>query len=229
MRRQLIALAAAACLTATACATTDPGQTPDPTPAEVTTTVGTSEPATSESPVGETESPEPSSSEPSSPEPSATDSETADDATERDVDLATHAFALTPQQAIAKGTAEAGDGIVHSIELDWSQHHDAWVYELDILVGNIDHDIDLDADTGEILDHDRDDTDDKEQVINLDSPMNWETARDKALDAVQGRITSWKLEWDDDYTSYEFDIEDSSGDETEVEINVDTGAVKIDD
>ena len=227
MRRQLIALAAAACLSATACAPNDPDQTPAPTPSEVTTTLTPSEPALPESSV--TASPEPSISESTSPEPSASASGTADAATERDVDLASHAFAITPQQAIAKATDEAGDGVVHSLELDWSRYHNAWVYEIDILVGNIDHDIDLDADTGEILDHDRDDTDDKEQAINLDSPMNWETARDKALDAVQGRITSWKLEWDDDYTSYEFDIEDSSGDETEVEINVDTGTVEIDD
>ncbi len=47
--------------------------------------------------------------------------------------------------------------------------------------------------------------------------------------ATPGRITGWKLQYDRDHTAYESDSEDSSGDEIEVEINVDTGRVQIDD
>lgn len=128
-----------------------------------------------------------------------------------------------------KATEKAGGGFVHSLELDWSRYHGAWVYEMDVLVGTMDHDVDINADTGEVLELDRDETDDVEKAIDLDAPMTWETARDKALGAAQGRITSWKLEYDDEMTSYEFDIEDSSGDEIEVAVNTATGAVSIDD
>lgn len=69
----------------------------------------------------------------------------------------------------------------------------------------------------------------RQQAINLDFPMTWEIARDKALGAVRGRITGWKLKWDNTSTSYAFDIENSTGDEVELEINVQTGAVSIDD
>lgn len=219
MRRPIIALAAAACLATAACTTTDPADTPSPTEV-ATVTVEATEPAMSEAPGDEAET-----SQESTPASGPNDSDT----TAEDVDLADQTFAVTPQQAIDKGLAEAGDGIVHSIELDWSDSNNAWVYELDILAGNVDHDVDVHADTGDILEHEQDDTDDQEQAINLDSPMTWETARDKALEAVPGRITSWKLEWDDDYTSYQFDIEDSTGDEIEVEVRVDTGQVSIDD
>ncbi|MDO5735937.1 MAG: PepSY domain-containing protein [Propionibacteriaceae bacterium] len=222
IRGRFIALAAAACLGIAGCSSTSAPET-TPTPNDVATTVvGSTEPtsvesATSDSPASATESPAESASSDSG------------SSTGEDVDLATQTFAVTPQQAIDKGLEKSGDGIVHSIELDWSRRSNAWVYELDILVGNTDNDVEVHADTGEILDHEQDDTDDQEQAIDLGSPMTWETARDKALGAVQGRITSWKLEWDDNYTSYEFDIEDSSGDEIEVEVNVQTGDVSIDD
>lgn len=220
MRRPILALAAAACLAATACSPAQPTDTATPTVGVTTTTMESPEPVASETSMEVSETPETS--------PSASMSTTGDP-TGEEVDLATQTFEISPQDAMDKAVEKAGGGFVHSIELDWSRYHDAWVYELDVLDGIMDHDVDIHADTGEVLELDRDDTDDVEQAISLDSPMTWETARDKALDAVQGRITSWKLEYDDDYTSYEFDIEDSSGDEIEVEINVDTGKVGIDD
>lgn len=223
MRRPIIAVAAAACLTTAACTTdTDPGETPPPTDVTTTTTTtdAPAETADATNPAEESETPK-------GPPP---ESDTADGgATGRDVDLADQTFGISPQQAIDTAVQEAGDGIVHALELDWSDDHGAWVYEVDVLVGSVDHDLDIAADTGEILEHDQDNTDDREQAIDPASPMTWETARDEALAAVQGRITSWKLEWDDDHASYEFDIEDATGDETEVEINVDTGDVRVDD
>ncbi len=220
MRRHLIALAVAACIAATGCTSADPTDTPAPT-VMATSTSGSTDPVPTEATVEETSAEE--SGTPEAGESTQTDSPG------EDADLATQTFSITPQQAIDKGLEKSGDGIVHSIELDWSRYHNAWVYELDILVGDVDNDVDVHADTGEILEHEQDDTDDQEQAIDLDSPMTWETARDKALDAVQGRITSWKLEWDDKATSYEFDIEDSTGDEIEVEVNAQTGAVTLDD
>lgn len=221
MRRQIIAIAAAACLTTAACTTdTDTAETPPPADVTTATEEAPSEAVDPTTPAEESETPK-------GPPPESNPADAS--ATGPDVDLADQAFDITPQQAIDTAVQEAGDGTVHSLELDWSGEHSAWVYEVDVLVGSVDHDFDINADTGEVLEHDQDDTDDQEQAINLDSPMTWETARDKALGAVQGRVTSWKLEWDDDHTSYEFDIEDASGDETEVEINVDSGDVRIDD
>ena len=135
----------------------------------------------------------------------------------------------TPQQAITIAQGEAGNGLLYSIELDWSEYDDAWVYGIDILNGTTDYEFDVSADTGEILNHDQDDSDDQEQEVSLDSPMTWATALDKALGAAQGRITGWELDWEDGHPTFEFEIEDSSGDEIEVEVQADTGTVTIND
>ncbi len=236
MRKPIITLAAAACLAVTACSPADPADTPPATDV-ATSTAESPDPAMTGSPTMDESMPEtdPSMTESptdgaSTPEmsPSASESEMAE-STAEDVDLATQSFSFSGQDAIDKAVEEAGGGFVYSIELDWSSDNNAWVYELDVLDGNSDLDMDINADTGVVLELDRDDTDDVKEAIDLESPMTWEEARDKALQAARGQITSWKLEYDDDYTAYEFDIEDSSGDDTEVEINVDTGEVKIDD
>lgn len=234
MRRQIIVLAAVTCLSATACSPSPSTETATPTPTPtgaVTSTVASSEPAMTKTPK-ESETPEasPSASQSGTPavSPSASSS-TSGEATVEDVDLATQAFAISAQDAMLTAVEKAGGGFVYSIELDWSRYHNAWVYELDVLMGTMDHDVDINADTGEVLELERDETDDVEQAVSLDSPLSWESARDKALAAVQGQVTGWKLEYDNDYTAYEFEIIDSSGDEIEVEINVTTGTVKIDD
>ena len=240
MRRQLIALAAAACLATTACSPAMTNEAPtDATPPAV----DSSEPTTVETSVeAETTKPSPTASESGTPGASPTASESgtpgasptaspssSGEATAEDVDLATQTFAISAPDAMLTAVEKAGGGFVYSIELDWSRYHNAWVYELDVLMGTMDHDVDINADTGEVLELERDETNDKKQAVSLDSPMSWESARDKALAAVQGQVTGWKLEYDDDYTAYEFGIVDSSGDEIEVEINVTTGTVRIDD
>lgn len=242
MRHQVLTLAAVALLAVTACSP-DTVETPTPgdvsTPAVETSNPGITPEATDSASSMDTLSPDVTTSDASpspddgskTPKGPTTTSNPGDAGnTGEDVDLAEQTFAISPQQALDKALQEArGNGIVHSIELDWSRSNNTWVYEIDVLVGNTDHDIDINADTGEVLEHQQDDTNDTEKAINLASPMTWETARDRALGAAQGRITSWKLEWDDNYTSYQFDIEGASGDETEVEVNVDTGDVRIDD
>lgn len=240
MRRQMIALAAAACLATAACSPAEPNVTPtdaatsavdspspstDPTSVESETTEAS--PTVSES---GTPAASPTASESATPgasptaSPSSSGKTTADD-----VDLAIQTFAISAQDAMLAAVEKAGGGFVYSIELDWSQYHNAWVYELDVLMGTMDHDVDINADTGEVLELERDETNDKKQAVSLDSPMTWESARDKALAAVQGQVTGWKLEYDDDYTAYEFGIVDSSGDEIEVKVNVATDTVRIDD
>lgn len=238
MRRPIIALAAAACLAATACSPGQPAESSTPTemvtPAAETSSPSSSATAsTSTSPSvsqSATASASPATSPSASPAQSPTTSTSStQQATGENVDLASATFTIAAQDAIDLAVERAGGGFAYSIELDWSGYDSAWVYELDVLMDTMDIDIDINADTGELLELERDDTDDAEEAIDLESPMTWETARDIALGASQGRITSWKLSYDDDYTAYEFDIEDSSGDDIEVEVRVDTGAVRIDD
>ncbi len=167
--------------------------------------------------------PSESTSAEQSPDSSESSGPTAMDADLADVDFDTDA-----QAAIDKSTDEVGDGTVHAIELEWDdEDYDAWVWSVKTLVGTTDHKVKINADTGEILAQESDDTDDKEEAIDLTSPMTPQDAQQKALAEQDGAIRSWKLEFDDGRRTYEFDIGDIDN-TTEVTVDVDSGEVTLD-
>lgn len=141
-----------------------------------------------------------------------------------DIDLRTQAFPVTPEQAIQTGTDTAGTGIVHGIELDHSSDRALWYYEVNILIDGVDHEVEIDAMTGEVIDHEQESTDDHEEAIDLASPMTFDDAMERALTARDGEVRGWKLEWDDERREYQFDIA-VNGDEDEVTVLVETGEV----
>lgn len=149
------------------------------------------------------------------------------DGTPKDADLAAHEFATSAQDAIDAAAQEAGEGTVHAIEIDWEDDHNAWVWTVTTLVDGTDHEVDINADTGEIVETEEDSTNDKEKAIDLNDPMTFEEARDKALEVRDGRITEWSYSWDDNRLEYQFDIE-QNGDSEEVAVNADTGEVTED-
>ncbi|MPV49024.1 peptidase [Pseudactinotalea sp. HY160] len=177
----------------------------------------------------------PESSDATEPATGASDDATGDasggsstDATGRDVDLATTEFSVSAQAALDTSREEIGaDGIVHGIELDYSSSRGAWIWEVNTLVDGTDHEVDINADTGEVVDHEQDSTDDKEEAIDLNDPMTFEQALDLAHRKVEGPVRSWKLEWDDGVRAYQFDIGDLHNDQ-EVTVNVETSAVTVD-
>ena len=116
---------------------------------------------------------------------------------------------------------------VHAIEIDWEDDHNAWIWTVKTLVDGTDHEVDINADTGEIVKTEEDSTNDKEKAIDLNDPMTFEEARDKALEVREGRITEWKYEWDDNRPEFEFDIE-KDGNSEDVVVNAETGEAKED-
>ena len=157
----------------------------------------------------------------------ATSGADSGDATPKDADLATHKFATSAQDAIDTATQEAGEGTVHAIEIDWEDDHNAWIWTVKTLVDGTDHEVDINADTGEVVKTEEDSTDDKEKAIDLNDPMTFEEARDKALEVREGRITEWKYEWDDNRPEFEFDIE-KDGNSEDVVVNAEIGEAKED-
>ena len=145
-----------------------------------------------------------------------------------DADLSKESPAISAEDAIKTAEEEVGNGIVHGIELDWDDKDEAWQYEVSILDGNTDHDIEIDAETGEIVKHEQDSTDDKEKAIDLNDPMTFDDALKLAQNKADGKLVSWKLEFDDGKQEYQFDFEKGSED-VEVTVDTDSKRVSVDD
>lgn len=171
---------------------------------------------------------EDSGSEGSSPDDTAAQSAPtgASDLPE-DADLSSASPQVTPDEAIAAAQKEAGNGTVHAIELDYDRRDGAWQYEVKILKDRIDFDIDVDAQSGKIAKTEQDTTDDSEQAIDLTDPLPFDEALNLASEQGKGRLTSWKLESDDDRIEYQFDYDDA-GTESEVTVDVETKKVTVD-
>lgn len=165
----------------------------------------------------------------STPEESQTTEEATGETTPADADLREVTFAVGPEDALQSSADEVGaDGIVHQIELDHSGDRGMWIWEIQTLVDGIDHEVEINADTGEVVDHEQDPTADTEQPVDLQHPMTFDEALDLATGEVDGPLRGWKLEWDDGITAYELDIDDGSGDEVEVTVNVETRETYVD-
>lgn len=171
---------------------------------------------------------EDSGSEGSSPDDTAAQSAPtgASDLPE-DADLSSASPQVTPDEAIAAAQKEAGNGTVHAIELDYDRRDGAWQYEVKILKDRTDFDIDVDAQSGKIAKTEQDTTDDSEQAIDLTDPLPFDEALNLASEQGEGRLTSWKLESDDDRIEYQFDYDDA-GTESEVTVDVETKKVTVD-
>ena len=143
-------------------------------------------------------------------------------------DLSKESPSVTPEDAISTAEKEAKDGTVHGIELDFDERDKAWQYEIKILSGNTDFDIEIDAESGDVVDVEKDTTDDKENAIDLSDPMTYDEALALAQEKASGRLDGWKLESDDDRIEYQFDFEDN-GEEIEVSVDVESENVTVDD
>ena len=145
-----------------------------------------------------------------------------------DADLAEDSPAISAEDAIKKAKEKVGGGTVHSIELDWDDKDEAWQYDVSVLDGKTDHDVDIDAETGKVVSEDTDDADDKEQAIDLNDPMTFDDALKRAQKKSDGKLVSWKLEFDDDKQEYQFDFE-KDGEDTEVTVDTESKRVSVDD
>lgn len=146
-----------------------------------------------------------------------------------DADLREVSVGVPVADALQISADEVGaDSVVYTIDLDYSEDYNAWVWSIDTLVDGTDHEVEIDADTGEVLDHEQDSSDDNEEAVDPADPMTPEEAIDLAAAVVDGPVRSWQLEFDDDERAYQVEIT-TGGDEVEVTVNVATGAVRVDD
>ena len=144
-----------------------------------------------------------------------------------DADLATEEMPISAERAIEIATETVGGGDLVQIEID---HDDrTWEWELELVLDGTQHELDIDATTCEVTEHETDDDDDRDPVVDVTSPLAYADAIDLALEAEPGRVTSWELDSDDGRVEYQIEIERSSGGDVDVEIDVETREVRIDD
>lgn len=165
-----------------------------------------------------------SNDEGSTDEAEASDSELA-----KDADLSKETPATSADDAVktAEDEVKADDGVLHAVELDFDSDDGKWEYDIKIMDGTTDHKVVIDADTGKVVRDESEDSDDKEKSIDLKSPMDYDEAYDLAKKKGEGKLSGWKLEYDDGQREYQFDFEDN-GDETEVTVNVESKKVTVD-
>lgn len=149
----------------------------------------------------------------------------------RDADLAIEELPVTAEQAFGIATDEVGGGDLQQIEIDHDD--DAWERELELVLDGQQHELDIDATTGEITQHDRDDDDDdRDPTVDVTAPMTPDEAMEIAVGEVPGRVSSWDLDSDDDTVRYQIEVErsdDGDDDDVEVEVEVETGEARVDD
>ncbi len=176
-----------------------------------------------------------------SAEPTADDqasgAEETDDSTDTqgartppDVDLREASFAVDVARALQISAEETGaEEVVFTIELEFSRHYDAWVWTIETLAAGTDHDVEIDAESGQVLDHEQDSSDDQEQAVDATDPMTPERAMELATAEVDGRVRAWKLEWDDGAMRYEVEVLRSGNDDVDVLVDAASGAVRVTD
>ncbi|WP_263311513.1 PepSY domain-containing protein [Brachybacterium atlanticum] len=145
-----------------------------------------------------------------------------------DADLATEQLPITAEKAVEIGLDDVGGGELVQIEIDHDD--DVWEWQLEIVDGGRQHDLDIDATRGEVTEHDQEDDDDQDPAVDVTSPMPYAEAIEAALGKEPGRVSGWDLSSDDGCIHYTIDIDRSSGDDdVEVEVDVETGEVRVDD
>lgn len=153
---------------------------------------------------------------------------TASEALPEDADLATEELPITAESVIRIGTETVGGGELVQIGID---HDDrTWEWELEIVEGGTQHELDIDATTGEVTEHETDRDDDQDPVVDVTAPMAYAEAIEIALGEVPGRVAGWDLDSDDGTIRYQVEIDrDQGDDDVEVEIDVETGDVRVED
>lgn len=141
---------------------------------------------------------------------------------------------ISAEEAIAIGL-ELADGQIIEFELELDKDNGRLIYEIEIEVGNKEHEIKIDAYTSNVLKHeiDKDGDMSKKHKLTKQEIISAEKAIAIGLKQANGKITKFELELDEDDGRLEYEIEIKlNGVEYEIEIDAYSGKVlnhEIDD
>lgn len=130
---------------------------------------------------------------------------------------------LTLDDALKAYFDHFGDDTISIIEISLDHDDGFYQYEIEGFKDGTEYDATIDANTGEVIEMEKDDDEDGDAPIDINAIIKPEEAIEKALatQAEGAYVEEWSLEVDDGRTVYELDIE--NGDD--VEIDAMTGEV----
>ncbi|MEF8836206.1 MAG: PepSY domain-containing protein, partial [Candidatus Thermoplasmatota archaeon] len=118
-------------------------------------------------------------------------------------------------------TFESYNGTLVSLELE--KDDDNYAYEIEIMVDGMEHQIEIDASTGEVLEEEEGEAD-EDFDPDLEQLIGHEEALDIAFKRVNGTLVAFELYGDEDDYTYEIEIVEKQS-EYEFEIDAYTGEV----
>ncbi|APX32553.1 peptidase [Brachybacterium sp. P6-10-X1] len=146
-----------------------------------------------------------------------------------DADLAASQLPVPAEEAVGIAVQTAGGGETVSVSIDHDDDR-GWVWEIEVALDGQEHDLDIDATTGKVLEHDEEDDKVEDPVVDVTAPMTPQEAIDLAVQERDGRVSGWDLDSDDGAIRYQLDIESSDGeDDVEVVVDVSSGEVRVED
>ncbi|WP_114854639.1 PepSY domain-containing protein [Brachybacterium sp. YJGR34] len=140
-------------------------------------------------------------------------------------DLATEELPVPAEEALRLATEAAGGGDPTSIQIDHDDDR-GWVWEIEVTLDGREHEIDLDATTGEVLEHSEDEDRYVDPAIDVTDPLPYAEALDLAVAEQDGRVSGWDLDTDDGRPHYQVDIEQGDED-VEVDVDAETREVRV--
>ncbi|GAB2491113.1 hypothetical protein GCM10008929_14080 [Alkalibacterium psychrotolerans] len=155
-------------------------------------------------------------------EASTEDDTVEEDATDEDSNMTDSqglegmTFAVSLDDAIDLFYETFGSEDINIEEIQFERDDNRFIYEFEGWDESNEYELDIDAETGDIIKQEQDDNEDTEDILDLDGIISPEEAMDIALEAAgSGYVEEWKLEVEDGRTVYEIDIEE--GDDQEVD------------
>lgn len=129
--------------------------------------------------------------------------------TENKKGLSTASLELTLDDAVNLFTNyfESQEMNIESIEL--KEKKNQYIYQLEGWDGQYEYELEFDAENSEILEEEKEKSDDEEEILNLKSAISPLEAMEVALELSKENayVTEWELEFEDDQMIYDIDVE----------------------
>ncbi|MER2063180.1 MAG: PepSY domain-containing protein [Alkalibacterium sp.] len=118
-------------------------------------------------------------------------------------------FSITLDEAIDLFYETFGSEDTNIEQIEFDDDNGRYLYEFDGWDGEFEYELDIDAETGEIVKQEQEQDSETDDILELEGIVTPNEAMDAALEASgSGYVEEWKLEVENGQTIYDIDIED---------------------